>query len=73
MDTTDIYRAVQDQYSVAAKSSSDDSYASTVAASFGYSKAELDSIPKDSNLGLSCGNPLVVAGLKEVAFTSTCY
>jgi hypothetical protein len=35
-----------------------------VASSFGYSKEELDSIPESANMGLSCGNPLAIAGLK---------
>jgi arsenite methyltransferase len=34
------------------------------AQSIGYSKAELQSIPKESNLGLSCGNPTALAGIK---------
>ena len=38
-----------------------------VAREFGYSKEELDSIPKDANLGLSCGNPLALANVKEVS------
>jgi arsenite methyltransferase len=33
---------------------------------FGYSAEDLASIPEGSNLGLSCGNPLAIAGLKEV-------
>ncbi|MCA8997269.1 MAG: arsenite methyltransferase [Planctomycetaceae bacterium] len=36
-----------------------------VAEAFGYSAEELDSIPADANLGLSCGNPLALASLKE--------
>jgi arsenite methyltransferase len=68
MNSTEVYRAVQERYSAASKGTSDDTYASTVAASFGYSKADLESIPKDANLGLSCGNPLVIAGLREAGF-----
>lgn len=31
----------------------------------GYTPGELDSVPDASNLGLGCGNPLGIAGLKE--------
>lgn len=31
----------------------------------GYTKEELNSIPKGSNLGLGCGNPVAIASLKE--------
>lgn len=65
MNSAEVYRAVQERYSAASKDTLDDTYASAVAASFGYSKADLESIHKDANLGLSCGNPLVIAGLKE--------
>lgn len=37
-----------------------------VAEAFGYSAADLASIPASANLGVSCGNPLATAGLKEV-------
>jgi len=36
-----------------------------VAESFGYSKQELENIPSASNMGLSCGNPIAIASLKE--------
>ncbi|EPE28818.1 S-adenosyl-L-methionine-dependent methyltransferase [Glarea lozoyensis ATCC 20868] len=36
-----------------------------VALSFGYSLDELSTIPSGANLGVSCGNPLALAGLKE--------
>lgn len=32
---------------------------------FGYTEEELKSIPKGSNLGLGCGNPVALASLKE--------
>ncbi len=31
----------------------------------GYTKEELDSVPKGSNMGLGCGNPQAIASLKE--------
>jgi hypothetical protein len=38
-----------------------------VAESFGYSAEDLAGIPEEANLGVSCGNPLAVAGLKAVS------
>ncbi|KAF1952862.1 NAD(P)-binding protein, partial [Byssothecium circinans] len=40
-------------------------YGNAVAQAFGYSTEDLSSIPVDANLGLSCGNPLALANLKE--------
>lgn len=71
MNASDIYRAVQERYSAASWDRSDDGYALAVATSFGYSRADLESIPKDANLGLSCGNPQVIAGLREACFART--
>ena len=67
MNANEVYRAVQDRYSAASRGTVDSTYASAIAESFGYSKEELETIPKDANLGLSCGNPLVIAGLKEAS------
>lgn len=66
MNPSEIYTAVQTRYSTAANVSADDDYASKVGAAFGYTEEDLNVIPKGANLGLSCGNPLVVAGLREV-------
>ena len=33
--------------------------------SIGYSEADLSSVPEGANLGLGCGNPIALAGLKE--------
>lgn len=35
-----------------------------IAESFGYSPEELDAIPAEANLGVSCGNPVALASLK---------
>uniref|UniRef100_D8PLB1 Arsenite methyltransferase n=2 Tax=Schizophyllum commune (strain H4-8 / FGSC 9210) TaxID=578458 RepID=D8PLB1_SCHCM len=40
-------------------------YNARVAEAFGYSTEELSAIPSDANLGLSCGNPIATANLKE--------
>jgi len=65
MDESQIYARVQEAYSAAVKENSSD-YGREVAMAFGYSKQELASIPVDANLGLSCGNPLALAKLRQV-------
>jgi arsenite methyltransferase len=67
MDSAEIYRAVSERYSAASRGTADGKYESTVAASFGYSEEDLKSVPKGANLGLSCGNPLAIAGLREAS------
>ncbi|KAF9776718.1 hypothetical protein IL306_005066 [Fusarium sp. DS 682] len=64
MDDQDIYAKVSERYGSAARGSSA-TYSTNVAKAFGYSEDDLDSIPKDANMGLSCGTPLAIASLKE--------
>ncbi|KAI3567755.1 S-adenosyl-L-methionine-dependent methyltransferase [Fusarium oxysporum f. sp. albedinis] len=64
MNSEDIYAQVSERYGSAAKSS-DARYSNTIAKAFGYSEEELASVPKDANLGLSCGTPLAIATLRE--------
>ena len=62
---SDIYSAVSSHYSAASNGrTANGTYETTVAKAFGYSLEELASIPQDANLGLSCGNPLVLAALR---------
>lgn len=68
MDSREIYSRVSERYSAAARNSNM-TYGNSVAQAFGYSEKELFSIPKESNLGLSCGNPLAAATIKEVRQT----
>jgi len=65
MNSSTIYEEVQKRYSSCAQEESGN-YATSVAKAFGYSEEELNSIPKDANLGLSCGNPIALANLREV-------
>ena len=37
----------------------------SIANAFGYSDEELSSIPAESNMGLSCGNPVAIASIRE--------
>jgi SAM-dependent methyltransferase len=63
---TEIKDAVREKYaSIAAKrsqKSSDDEIA--LAQASGYSDGQLDSIPEEANLGVSCGNPTAMASLR---------
>ncbi|RMZ91426.1 hypothetical protein DV736_g1349, partial [Chaetothyriales sp. CBS 134916] len=63
---SEIYSAVKAHYSATCSNrTSTGTYESSVAKAFGYTAEELASIPQDANLGLSCGNPLALAGLRE--------
>jgi arsenite methyltransferase len=61
-----IEQVVKDKYGAVAKSglSTDHAGVKAVAEAFGYSSDELDSIPAEANMGLSCGNPTAFASLK---------
>lgn len=61
-----IQQAVRSQYASIAKSglSSSQEGVRAVARAFGYSVEQLDSIPAEANMGLSCGNPTAFASLK---------
>ncbi|KAJ5809987.1 UbiE/COQ5 family methyltransferase [Penicillium pulvis] len=70
MNPKDTYRSVQDRYAGVA-SQIDDSreqgdYERKVAKAFGYDLEDLRSIPESANLGVSCGNPLAMASIREV-------
>src|ERR1043166_8288607 len=63
----EILEAVRARYgSVAASGrSSEQGGVRAVAEAFGYTPEELSSIPAEANMGLSCGNPLALANLRE--------
>lgn len=58
---------VSEKYGAVARStlSSDHAGVRAVAEAFGYSPDELASIPAGANMGLSCGNPIATAHLRE--------
>src|SRR5262245_20503762 len=62
-----IESVVKSKYGSVAKSglSTEHEGVKAIAEAFGYSEAELSSIPAEANLGLSCGNPTAFASLKE--------
>ena len=65
MDET-IERLVRSKYALAAESglSNDRAGVRAVAEAFGYAALDLAAIPAEANLGLSCGNPTALAGLR---------
>ena len=65
MEAQTIYDSVKKHYSAIAKSSEYD-IDHRIAKHFGYDPEEMDSNVSESNLGLSCGNPLAIASMKPV-------
>ncbi|MFO1093464.1 MAG: SAM-dependent methyltransferase, partial [Planctomycetaceae bacterium] len=65
--TQSILSAVQDKYGAVARSnlSNESAAVRSVAKAFGYSAEDLASLPPQANMGLSCGNPVALAGLRE--------
>ena len=63
----DIIDVVMEKYGAVAKSglSSEHEAVRAVAEAFGYSAEELASIPAEANMGLSCGNPIALASIRE--------
>ncbi|MEM8874293.1 MAG: arsenite methyltransferase [Planctomycetota bacterium] len=62
----DVTSTVRDKYADVARSAltNDDAGVRQVAEAFGYSAEELDAIPAEANMGLSCGNPTAMASLR---------
>jgi SAM-dependent methyltransferase len=65
-ETRDVVDAVRSKYGAVAEGglSSANAGVRAVAEAFGYSGAELASIPAEANMGLSCGNPTAFASLR---------
>jgi SAM-dependent methyltransferase len=61
-----LLEKVQDQYAAVARSglSNDLPAVRSVAEAFGYTTEDLASLPPQANMGLSCGNPVALAGLR---------
>jgi arsenite methyltransferase len=64
--TEQLLESVRSKYGAVAEStlSSEDAGVKAVAEAFGYSAAELTSIPAEANMGLSCGNPTAIASIR---------
>ncbi len=63
----DVQKSVKSKYGSVARSglSTEHAGVQAVAKAFGYSDDQLRSIPAESNMGLSCGNPTAFASLRE--------
>ncbi|KAF9045091.1 S-adenosyl-L-methionine-dependent methyltransferase [Panaeolus papilionaceus] len=71
-NTTDTSAALVDKvneaYSARARTERDDAlsaYSNKVAKAFGYTEEQLRAIPDSSHIGLSCGNPVAAATIKQ--------
>jgi len=64
--TEQVLDSVRSKYGEVARSSlsTKDAGVKAVAEAFGYSAEELGAIPAEANMGLSCGNPTALAGLR---------
>jgi arsenite methyltransferase len=67
MSKMSIEEIVRSKYASVATSglSSDHNGVRAVAEAFGYTPAELEQIPAEANMGLSCGNPTAFASLRD--------
>lgn len=67
MDKQKIVSEVRDQYAGVATGplSNTSGAVRAIATAFGYSEDELRQLPAEANMGLSCGNPLAMAGIRE--------
>lgn len=62
----DLKNIVRDSYKKIVKKESDFSCCGEdISKSIGYSSEDMDTVPKDSNLGLGCGNPHLIANISE--------
>src|SRR3954470_7648483 len=66
-ETKDVGGGVRSKYGAGAEGglSSAQAGVRAVAEAFGYSGADLASIPAEANMGLSCGNPTAMASLRD--------
>lgn len=66
INSGDLKNMVRDSYSkIIKKESSTRCCGDTVSKSIGYSNEDINIVPKDSNLGLGCGNPHLVANITD--------
>ena len=62
----DIKNIVRDSYKkIVTNESNLSCCGEDISKSIGYSNEDMDIVPKDSNLGLGCGNPHLIADIKE--------
>lgn len=62
----DLKNIVRDSYKkIATKESDFSCCGEDISKSIGYFNEDMDTVPKDSNLGLGCGNPHLIANISE--------
>jgi len=62
---TGLVNAVNEAYSKVAREGVHQSHSDRVANAFGYTSEQLQSISAEAHMGLSCGNPVATASIKE--------
>ncbi|KAF8813136.1 NAD(P)-binding protein [Phlegmacium glaucopus] len=62
---SDIVAIVNAAYSARAREGVTAAYAKSVAEAFGYTEEQLASVAEGAHMGLSCGNPVAAASIKE--------
>jgi len=67
MTQQSLLQIVETQYAAVARSSltNNDAGVRAIAQAFGYTAEDLASLPPQANMGLSCGNPVAMAALRE--------
>ncbi|GAA0705985.1 arsenite methyltransferase [Paraclostridium ghonii] len=66
INNRDIKNIVRDSYKkIVTNESNLNCCGEDISKSIGYSNEDMDTVPKDSNLGLGCGNPHLIANIKE--------
>lgn len=58
-----VYTQVKDAYNYRATNGINEQLKTRIAEALGYTKEQLLRLPAEANIGESCGNPLVIAGL----------
>lgn len=65
-NTNDLKSIVMDSYKkIVVEKSELSCCEAAVSKSIGYSNEDLETVPKDSNLGLGCGNPQLIANIRK--------
>ena len=66
LNSGDLKNIVRDSYKkIVISESKSGCCGADISKSIGYSNEDMDTVPKDSNLGLGCGNPQLIANICE--------
>jgi arsenite methyltransferase len=69
--TGSVYSSVQDAYGYRSENAINEALSRKIAVSLGYRPEDMAQVPQDANIGEGCGNPLLIANLKEVSITAS--